>query len=105
MKTAYTEYIQIGIKRENNNILISCICRSPSSTNDEVIDELKHLLMTRNLDNVKYDIILHMGDFNFNDIDWSTQSTNAKPETLTAKFLDIVQEPFLYQHVMSPTRQ
>ena len=53
----------------------------------------------------KYDIILHMGDFNFNDIDWRTQSTNAKSETLTSKFLDIVQESFLYQHVMSPKRQ
>ena len=61
--------------------------------------------MTRNLNNIKYDILLHMGDFNFNDIDWKNQSTNAKSENLSTKFLDIVQESFLHQHVMSPTRQ
>ena len=48
--------------------------------------------------------ILLMGDFNFPDVDWSTASVDASAHPDCKRFLEVVEDCFLTQHVVHPTR-
>jgi len=41
-----------------------------------------------------------MGDFNYGEIDWETMDASAEG----GEFLEMVQDCFLTQHVMKPTK-
>ena len=44
------------------------------------------------------------GDFNFNKINWLTHEVSAQGQSTAArKFMDSVNDCFLYQHVVEPT--
>jgi len=45
-----------------------------------------------------------MGDFNYPDIDYNTQSTSSSDRSHTSKFLTKTQDNFLVQNVFEPTR-
>ena len=45
-----------------------------------------------------------MGDFNFKEIDWERNSTNVGSNHLTTKFLEMVRDTYLSQHVTKETR-
>ena len=54
--------------------------------------------------NIKYDFRLCIGDFNFKEIDWENNTTNAGPNHLSTKFLEMVRDTYLIQHVEKATR-
>lgn len=104
-KMNFIEHIQVGIQTNTgSNILISCIYRSPSATSDECILELAEVMGIKKYYNTKFDCILHMGDFNFKEINWQLQSTTVGNEHLATRFLETVMDLFLIQHVRQPTR-
>jgi hypothetical protein len=45
-----------------------------------------------------------MGDFNFKEINWVDQNTSVGTVPISSKFLEVVRDSFLFQHVKQPTR-
>ena len=45
-----------------------------------------------------------MGDFNFKEINWKDQCTSVGATHIASKFLEVVRDSYLYQHVKQPTR-
>ena len=45
-----------------------------------------------------------MGDFNLGQIDWENEAVDGRIDSEEAKFLDKIQDLYLYQHVRQPTR-
>ena len=104
-QTEFIEFIQAGIKTQSgSNILISCIYRSPSENNDDCARELPDITSIKKFCNTKFDCILRMGDFNFKEINWVDQNTSVGTVHISSKFLEVVRDSFLFQHVKQPTR-
>ena len=105
LDTKFVEYVQTGISiNQNSKLLLSCIYRSPNATDPIVLEEIKHLLTTKKIQNVNFDFMIHMGDFNFKDIDWELQVSTSNLNQLSVKFLQIIEDSYLIQHIIEPTR-
>lgn len=92
----YTNSIWIEVVNNNGKkTVIGVVYRSPNSpiTNNERLENCIHELSHRDL--------VIMGDFNYPDIDWSNLSAGCDGY----KFLNIVMDNFLHQHVHFPTRE
>ena len=97
-ETEFIEFIQTGIKTQSgSNILISCIYRSPSANNDDCVRELSDIISIKKFCNTKFDCILHMGDFNFKELNWVDQNTSVGTVHISSKFLEVVRQSFLFQ--------
>ena len=59
----------------------------------------KSILTNSKIRNIKYGYRVYMGDFNFKEIDWERNSTNVGSNHLTIKFLEMVRDTYLSQHV------
>ena len=104
-KFKHVEYIQLGINLNKDiKLLISCIYRSPNSMDIECIEEMREILTNSKIRNIKYGYRVYMGDFNFKEIDWERNSTNVGSNHLTTKFLEMVRDTYLSQHVTKETR-
>ena len=102
-QTVYADQIWIETKiRGKDPLLCGCIYRSPSkhkTTEKETTEKVCNLItdaVGRN--NTK---VLLCGDFNYPYIDWECQYS--KNEN-SKKFLKVLQELHLHQHVCNPTR-
>ena len=84
----------------NDKLIIGCIYRSLSSSVANDIDLNNQLMKICDSGDATH--ILIMGDFNYPNINWSTgsSSTNASDSL----FMDTVNDCYLYQHVIRPTR-
>ncbi|XP_071160777.1 uncharacterized protein [Mytilus edulis] len=84
----------------NDKLLVGCIYKSPSSTeeNHRLLNEL--LLKISNLEE-KYTHILLTGDFNFPSINWETWSAK---DSISENFLECIRDCFFQQMVDQPTR-
>ena len=98
----FSESLWCTIKHNSQNILLGCIYRSPSETEEEKLKStlllIDHLKRT---DKLNYDNILITGDFNFPKINWQLLNLSKGPEKL---FIDSIQDLFLTQLVTRPTR-
>jgi len=104
-KFRHVEYIQLGIHLNKDiQLLISCIYRSPNSMDIECIEEIREILTNSKIRNIKYGYRLYLGDFNFKEIDWESNSTKVGPNHLTTKFIEMVRDTYLSQHVTKKTR-
>jgi endonuclease/exonuclease/phosphatase family metal-dependent hydrolase len=70
----------------------------------ECIEEMREILTNSKIRNIKYGYRVYMGDFNFKEIDWERNSTNVGSNHLTTKFLEMVRDTYLSQHVTKETR-
>ena len=52
--------------------------------------------------NKKYTYKCFVGEFNFKDIKWPSMSTHKDEESKETKFIETIQDYFLYQHVTPP---
>ena len=84
---------------KNTTLLIRLIYRSPTSveSNNSKLLEIFQIISQQ----YGHTQLLLMGDFNFPDINWVDSSSFT---SLSAKFLDVIQDSFLTQHVEEPTR-
>ena len=74
---------------------MGCCYRSQQATDNEV-DELYSAIRLASAQQV-----LIMGDFNFPHINWSNLESNDKSNK---QFIDLIQDCYLTQHVLDPTR-
>ena len=80
--------------RYQDNLNLAVIYRSPNSP-PENHDYLRNLIQEAN--NLKSSHLLIMGDFNYNDINWRTETTPADVNHTSTKFMECLRDCFLYQ--------
>ena len=92
------EHVWISIKlMGHDSLLVSCIYRSPSS--DTLQSTIGLCKLLTEIDDHTH--LLICGDFNYPDIDWSS---NCCSNHCSQLFLDTVQDKYLFQHEEAPTR-
>ena len=86
---------------KNTTLLIGLIYRSPTSveSNNSKLLEIFQIISQQ----YSHTQLLLMGDFNFPDINWVDSHCSSSSTLLSAKFLDVIQDSFLIQHVEEPT--
>jgi len=99
--TSAQEYVALTLKSRGANVCFCTFYRSPSSSNENNIHINK--LITEICDTYKCPKIL-VGDFNYNGIDWDALAVRTTGNNSNMDFLKTVQDNFLTQHVVLPTR-
>lgn len=98
----FSEAIWIQLRLKGTDTLIAgCIYRSPSSeaqNNKDLGTVLKAVA------EAKMSHKLIVGDFNFSSINWEQQSTKEGSDNPNSAFINDVQDTFLFQHRVKPTR-
>lgn len=103
MDTPFHEnlFLQIRINK-NKSILLGIVYRSPSSS-DENNDALLDLL--EEAAGKGHEKLVIMGDFNYPGINWETWNIHGEnTEKHEYKFIQKLQDIFLFQHINQPTR-
>ena len=102
LDSEFNDNIWVRIKvRADCSILIGCIYRSPNS-NSNNNDALLKLIQTASEYNTTYKVLV--GDFNYKEVDWENGTVHAGESHPAAKIYDKINDLFLNQLVMSPTR-
>ncbi|CAG2209803.1 unnamed protein product [Mytilus edulis] len=104
MNTEFQENLFIKINlNQSDQLLLGLIYRTPSNRSQEYTKQLNTL--TTEACSKGYSHILIMGDYNYPEINWdSWNSPGESTESNEYKFLENLQENFLFQHVTRPTR-
>ena len=89
------------VTNNGNNLIISCVYRSPNSTADNT-NSLNRSL--RALAERYYSNLVVLGDFNYPKIDWTHCTTTTNTNDPNFMFLETIRDCFLQQYVKSPTR-
>ena len=87
--------------KDNDNLLIGCIYRSPNSS-QENNDCLLHLI--RAVCGRRSSHLLIMGDFKYSEVDWVSYTSSANESHGSSKLIDCLQDNFLHQTVRCYTR-
>ena len=103
--TDFRDHVWVEISLTGNNTLLcGCIYRSLTNDKDAKIKTTKQVCNLLNKATERKDAyLLICGDFNYREIDWANESASEQSEHLLT-FIKPVQECFLYQHVLEPTR-
>ncbi len=97
----FEESVWCRVNLKNEDVLtLGVIYRSPNSP-PENHERLRSLIHEAN--NLKSSHLLIMGDFNYSDINWRTETTPADVNHVASKFMECLRDCFLYQHVKDPT--
>lgn len=103
MKTNFEENLFVEIKINNKDkLLLGLIYRSDSGSRENN-NQLCNLFGEATT--LGYSHLMVMGDFNYPDINWETYNSKGdSTETKEYKFVECIQENYLFQHVKKPTR-
>ena len=93
-EAGFSEAIWCNLESQGSKIIVGVVYRCPSISKDE--DTSLHKVITH----ASRGECLIMGDFNHPDIRWNSLDSSKE----SAKFLLLVQNCFLTQHVLEPTR-
>ena len=100
--TPFKESVWVKIKIDKRETLLAgCIYRSPSSIQDNN-KGLEQLLKAVSETEASHKLIV--GDFNYPNIDWTQQYTEDGPGQQSYEFIKCIQDTFLFQHRIKPTR-
>ena len=105
LSSSFEEACLVEIRlRNGDTLLFGCIYRSPTQTessadNNENLNKLLKLIYSK-----KYSHICLVGDFNYRNINWKTWTTPHDESSKESKFLDVLRDCFLFQHVEEVTR-
>ncbi|ESO04888.1 hypothetical protein HELRODRAFT_171891 [Helobdella robusta] len=100
LNSSFKEYIIVKLCVSNRVLNILFVYRSPNSNvgnNDLLLKLINDVLALPGE-------TLLFGDFNFPDINWDTSSFKGNDERVENKFLDLLKDKFLIQHISHPTR-
>ena len=87
----------------NKHFIFGVVYRSPNST-DQCCVKLNELITTiTDEHSIPKENLFIVGDFNYPEIDWSTETCAKDFNSEPSKFLTTSQECFLTQHVDKPT--
>ena len=96
----FKEALWLNLEINKETVLFGAIYRKGSSTAQN------NLLLRETIMNAskRFDKLLICGDLNHPEIDWLNNSVNAGPYSPPMRFLDCLNDSYLAQHVMEPTR-
>lgn len=97
----FEESIFVECRLGAEKLMIGLVYRRGQSTNENN-DKLNDILLKAS--NMKPHNLLILGDFNFKEIDWSTETCNANSAHPASKFLFTCKEAFLIQNQKDFTR-
>ena len=103
-KLQFIEHVSVGVKCGKEYLLVSCTYRSPISNCEKSLKEQEVILMNETVNNIKFKYILHMGDFNYKEENWDSNTTRAGMNYVSTKFLNLEEDSFLFRHVKKATR-
>ena len=83
-------------------ILIGCMYRTPSSTNENNKNLLNQIIQANEV--ASQNRILLMGDFNLKEINWLEEEVTGPITAIPNEFYECIKDCFLHQHVFAPTR-
>ena len=97
------ESIWLEIDLNNNDkLLIGCVYRSPSNTKEQNNNFIE---MMKEMTQLDYSHYLVMGDFFLPKINWNIwESTSANLADIDNRFIEVLRDAFLWQHVNTATR-
>ena len=98
----FSESVSVECKlKEGNKLLICLVYRRQDlpRDNDEKLNNL-----VENLAQVRATHKLIIGDFNYPELDWYTETSNAGPNHKATKFLKTTKDALFIQHQKKPTR-
>jgi hypothetical protein len=102
MDKNFEQSIWCNVKLQHK-ILIVGLCYRITSSDVNNNETLLNLLDAATVHGHKTSILI-MGDFNYPDIDYSTDSVQAGDTASSTRFFQKTQELCLHQHVQQPTR-
>ena len=88
------------ITMANESFIVCLVYRSPNSSVED--NEKVNKMFDSVSEDFKNDDIIFMGDLNYPEIDWKQETTRGENNS-PSKFLETVQQNFLFQHVGEPT--
>ena len=99
----FEEHLWLRVKlKSSDSLIVGCIYRSPSGDPHRSIEKLRSLLT--HICSLKPSHLLIVGDFNIPHIDWD-QLLSFEPDShISHRFLELISDCFLTQHVKEPTR-
>ena len=110
IESAFQEYLTVKVVTGRTSVLVTLIYNPPGKNGEaelndvnnqgtiEVVRDAAQLAVSKG-----YRLLI-LGDFNHKDIDWLDFNPHGDRGSWRAKFLNCIQENFLYQHVLEPTR-
>ena len=99
----FREQIWLQVKlRGSDQLLVGCIYRSPSGDPHLSVQALADLFHIVSATNPSHLVIA--GDFNLHLINWSLSFCPAPDSHYAHRFLNVVQDCLLFQHITCPTR-
>ena len=104
MKSVFNEYLVIEVTLTGTDkLLIALIYRNRQDITDhDSCEALCNLFNELDARNASHMIIA--GDCNMKNIDWENNVCHEGPNHVSQHFLSCVQECFMYQHIVEPTR-
>lgn len=96
----FHEYMCVSLLNSSELVFILIVYRSPSSNSDNNVKLIELLTKFFKFKGCK----IIVGDFNFPNIDWINKVTSKNNKSVEQKFLNILNDNFLSQLVLSPTR-
>ena len=104
MSTNFSENVFVEIRlNKHDNLLVGLLYRSPSNQDEDFDSKLRELISEASGQGHSH--ILLMGDFNYPGINWEKWITiGDRTDTKEYRFLECIQDNFLYQHITKPTR-
>ena len=103
VRTPSIEQLWISVRlRGAEQLIAGCLYRSPSRNAHQCMDEIAHLLYSVLAASPSH--LLICGDFNIPQIDWASSFCQAPELHYAHRFLNIIHNCLLFQHVLQPTR-
>ena len=97
----FIEAVWCKLKFSRQDSLLIGVCyRSPRCTKEQN-EKLNDLL--RKIQLVQARDVMIMGDFNYGEIDWEDEVAYGPEDSDASKFLEVIQDLYLSQHVHQPT--
>ena len=98
----FSEHIITECKLQNNEKLLICLVYRRQDLPKENADNLNTLL--EQISSYKATHKLIFGDFNYPELNWNTETSNASEQHIATKFLQATKDALLIQHQKTPTR-
>ena len=97
----YDESVWCQMELMNHDKLTLAIVYISPNSPPENHDHLRNMIHQAN--NLNSTHLLIMGDFNYSDINWRTETTPADVNNNATKFVECLRDCFLYRHVKDLT--
>ena len=97
------ESVHLLLQTKNGWLMVQCIYRSPSSGNESIL-ELK-AVMEYKPENYNITQRIITGDFNIKEIDWELEISTGGEQHIATKFIELIRDNYLFQHIKEPTRE